>query len=208
MSKFIKLLETDISDIAKESLAIATESINTFFNDDNIEYKVDEWKSGKQNILLIMGLSGSGKSTLGKKLAAEYNAEYYELDFFNQELKKEHPELKDMTDKKEKNKKELEYTVKKIGKKRAVLDGASLARAGFETLSKYSFIILGTSFLVSTYRATKRAFTDIDRQKKFLDDPDSKLELIKSLLGSPYGRFKANKKVYAAYKALQDEMKD
>ena len=209
MSKFIKMISNESSHIAMEQVSdiqntfdIATENINFFFNDDNIEWKVDEWKTGKTKILIVLGLSGSGKSTLGKKLAEEYNATYFELDFFNQQLKKEHPELATMTDKKAKNIKELEYTIKAIGNKRAVLDGASLARCGFDVLKKYSFIILGTSFLTSTYRATTRAFKDTDRQKKFLKDPDSKLELAKSLIGSPYGRYKANDKVYPAYKEL------
>lgn len=48
----------------------------------DIEYKLDSWKKGSDNILLITGLSGSGKSTRASQLSKEYNAINFELDLF------------------------------------------------------------------------------------------------------------------------------
>lgn len=48
----------------------------------DIEYKLDSWKKGSNNILLITGLSGSGKSTRASQLSKEYNAINFELDLF------------------------------------------------------------------------------------------------------------------------------
>ena len=44
----------------------ATESV--LFSKKDIEYKLDQWKSGSSNLLLITGMSGGGKSTLAKEL--------------------------------------------------------------------------------------------------------------------------------------------
>ena len=61
MSKFIKMISNESSHIAMEQVSdiqntfdIATENINFFFNDDNIEWKVDEWKTGKTKILIVI----------------------------------------------------------------------------------------------------------------------------------------------------------
>lgn len=48
----------------------------------DMEYKLDSWKKGSNNILLITGLSGSGKSTRASQLSKEYNAINFELDLF------------------------------------------------------------------------------------------------------------------------------
>ena len=57
---------------------------NVIFNKDNTAYNVDKFESGESNMLFVTGLSGSGKSTLAKKIATEYNAEWIELDNFEQ----------------------------------------------------------------------------------------------------------------------------
>lgn len=58
-------------------------SENIIFNRDDIEYNIDDFKTGKSNVLLITGFSGSGKSTLGKQLSNKYNAEYIEIDLID-----------------------------------------------------------------------------------------------------------------------------
>lgn len=57
-----------------------TESV--LFNKKDIEYKLDQWKSGSSNLLLITGMSGGGKSTLAKELGKEYHAVVIEVDLF------------------------------------------------------------------------------------------------------------------------------
>lgn len=64
----------------KEFTQIVNE--NVVFNVNNIMYNVEDFTSGKSNILLITGLSGSGKSTLADKMAKEHKAEVIELDVF------------------------------------------------------------------------------------------------------------------------------
>ena len=48
----------------------------------DVEYNLEDFESGKSNILLITGLSRSGKTTLGKEYANKYNATLIELDLF------------------------------------------------------------------------------------------------------------------------------
>ena len=55
---------------------------STVKSEKDIEYNLNSWKKGSENILLITGLSGSGKSTKAAKLAKEYNAVNFELDLF------------------------------------------------------------------------------------------------------------------------------
>lgn len=43
-------------------------------------YNIDNWESGKSNMIWITGLSGSGKTTIAKEIAKTYKAEYVELD--------------------------------------------------------------------------------------------------------------------------------
>ena len=65
-----------------ESLDILNEAM--FLNKKDLYLNYEEWNLGRTNILLITGLSGSGKSTLGMKEASAHNAEYIELDLFEQ----------------------------------------------------------------------------------------------------------------------------
>lgn len=58
---------------------ILKESI--LFSSKNIEYNLDKWKIGSDNILFITGLSGSGKSTIAEKYEKEIeNCTMFELD--------------------------------------------------------------------------------------------------------------------------------
>lgn len=75
------------TDIAKndeelENIMKATESY--VLPNNTLKHRVDEFKSGKSNIILITGLSGSGKTTMAKNICKQYNAEFIELDCFEQ----------------------------------------------------------------------------------------------------------------------------
>ena len=47
-------------EISNESLLISKK---------HLEYKVEDWKNGKENVLLITGLSGGGKIHYGKDIS-------------------------------------------------------------------------------------------------------------------------------------------
>ena len=55
---------------------------SVLLNKKDIEYKLDQWKSGSNNLLLITGMSGGGKSTLAKELGKKYRAVVIEVDLF------------------------------------------------------------------------------------------------------------------------------
>ena len=82
-----KLSPSDIKSANEVVIPPAEESLvqeNVIFNKDNTAYNVDKFENGKTNILFVTGLSGSGKSTLAQKIANEFNAEWIELDCFEQ----------------------------------------------------------------------------------------------------------------------------
>jgi ribosomal protein S18 acetylase RimI-like enzyme len=64
-----------------------TDSVNEGISDldsaesNDIYHNIEDWESGKSNVLWVTGLSGSGKSTISKEISAKYNdVEYVELD--------------------------------------------------------------------------------------------------------------------------------
>ena len=82
-----KLSPSDIKSANEVVIPPAEESLvqeNVIFNKDNTAYNVDKFENGKTNILFVTGLSGSGKTTLSQKIAVEFNAEWIELDCFEQ----------------------------------------------------------------------------------------------------------------------------
>jgi hypothetical protein len=62
-----------MTDIVEESIV---------FSKKDFEYKLNEWKNGSENVLLITGLSGGGKTTRTHELGDKYNAIVIELDLF------------------------------------------------------------------------------------------------------------------------------
>lgn len=57
---------------------------NYIFSKNDLYINFEKFESGKSNICLVTGLSGSGKSTIASSLATKHNAEWIELDNFEQ----------------------------------------------------------------------------------------------------------------------------
>ena len=54
---------------------------NLVFSKDDLQYKVNDFETGKINLAMVVGFAGSGKSTLGRELAKSLpNTEHCELD--------------------------------------------------------------------------------------------------------------------------------
>lgn len=68
--------------INKRDNNIITIDENMIFSKKDMVYNIDDFESGKSNILLVTGMSGSGKSTLSYELSDQYNAEIISLDYF------------------------------------------------------------------------------------------------------------------------------
>ena len=63
--------------------ALSTGAMESFIRSTpHVSHRVEDFESGKENVLLVTGLSGSGKSTIAHALAQKYHAEAIELDIF------------------------------------------------------------------------------------------------------------------------------
>lgn len=136
------------------------------FSDKNLLYKFEEWKSGKNKVLLVTGYSGSGKTALGKQIAEKYNAEYNELDTEVRVIAK-FDELKDKLMEKysegdvEKKLHKLihDYVIARLNRvnKQSVWEGCyMLTWLTPKEISKYSVVMMGTSIVKSALQAAKR----------------------------------------------------
>lgn len=65
------------------------------FSSKDIVRNIDDFESGKSNILFITGLAGSGKTTLAGTLEEQYGAEVISLDYFQHETSFYRGEFKD-----------------------------------------------------------------------------------------------------------------
>ncbi len=117
------------------------------FSDKTISVDLHKFESGEKDKLLIIGFAGSGKTTLGMKLAKKYDCNYTELDdcYYTQDYLK------------------CCYDKIKIPKERGVIEGVEILSVYFknyQNIKKYinelPVIFMGTSFLISTFRAFKR----------------------------------------------------
>ena len=141
----------------------------------NLEYKLDDWKSGKNKVLLVTGYSGSGKTTIGQNLAKKYNVEYNELDTdaiykgkFDKSLggtKKEDVRMR-------------KYILDRLNKikKQSVWEGCyMLTWLTPEDFSKYSVLMVGASITRSALQAAKRR---IEANRKY---PNNKYPVTKDV---------------------------
>lgn len=67
--------------LAKESVSILNEAISDLESaeSNDIYHNIEDWESGKSNVLWVTGLSGSGKSTISREISIN-NIEHVELD--------------------------------------------------------------------------------------------------------------------------------
>ncbi len=133
------------------------------FDEEDFQYHVDDWKSGKNKLLLITGFSAAGKSTLGKKLAKEYNTGYASMDdmpdWLREKDKAIRSKYKDPIRSKHLRNLYVKYAkdfINKI-KKPMVWEGIQMyAWLPDEEIAKHSVIIMGTSYLTTMFRAMKQ----------------------------------------------------
>lgn len=75
--------ETNFENILKADESYQPVVENYIFSKKPIRHRVDDFDSGRCNVLLVTGLSGSGKSTIGKSyMEKDPKVEWVELDWF------------------------------------------------------------------------------------------------------------------------------
>lgn len=140
------------------------------FSGKDIALNIDDFESGKSNILFITGLAGSGKTTLAGTLEEQYGAEVVSLDYFQHEVSFYNGYFKEFKD--TISYKLVEKYMKEnpdVAKNRDSFNGISL-----ENFSEYFVPFFG--WLVNTLRK--------DKSKKYI------VEGIHILLFIPYKEVK------------------
>jgi guanylate kinase len=154
-------------------------------DEKDLELNLDDFISGKSNILFITGFAGSGKSTLADTYVSKYDCEHYELDclpayFYGQMTKDEfvdedgliayingtklEPVSNEVSDEYFYSlcRNYIEFLIDWCTSqkdKKFVIEGWQLYAAyseDCEILKQYPIIVKGTSGLESAKRATKR----------------------------------------------------
>lgn len=133
-----------------------------FISDKTISVDLDKFISGESNKLLILGLTGSGKTTMGRKLSRKMNIKSISTDDCPFDWANYHK-----GDKEDKSKilnKYMDCSESMVtNKSRIILEGVGLIETYWErpnfrsTMLKYPCIIIGTSALKSSIRASKRS---------------------------------------------------
>ena len=176
--------QRDCTEIAQEGYV---------FDSKNVEYRVDEFKNGKENILFIVGRSGSGKTTLSNKISKEYDTEVVHLDDMMTPGKYSDDQLKKSSDclysyfasvgAKYRNVKkwtsdvyynltpDLIKYIDRNAKRRIIIEGFHLLENEiFDSvkgiLKRHAVLIMGTSFTKSAFRNSKRDTSDEPNQLK------------------------------------------
>jgi len=143
------------------------------FNRKDLLYRLDEWIESKNGLLFVTGYTGSGKTTTAKKLAKKHNAEYIELDSAIGDIAFKYKDELNRLAEENPNKAKLLYQkitddyfntlLKKKFNKPTVIEGINIfLYAKPLRFKKHSIIVIGTSALVSMYRAYKRNIQDKD----------------------------------------------
>lgn len=139
------------------------------FSDKTVSCDLEEWGKNK-NTLFVVGIPASGKSTLGKKIAKNYNSNYYELDKIWEDIvSKYYPNFDPWKDEKlpmpekELTDKTINIIKEKIRKsQKLIIEGVQIVdlynhNPSFKRfVNQYPCIILGTSILKAGYRSIKR----------------------------------------------------
>ena len=141
-------------------LEVLREDLGVLRDIENFEYNVDAWKRGEVRALFLSGLSGSGKTTYGRTLAAENGAQLRSLDKYLKPLLRSkygpfsseqyHRAVYDhgVSDLKEDN-----------PEGRVIFEGGQICWMNPDELRDHAVIIVGTSFVKSTWRAILRDFS-------------------------------------------------
>ncbi len=159
MSKFSRLNINDKINISNED-DINLEGLNIVQSIENFNYKLDEWKRGEIRALFVVGLSGSGKTTFAKKLSIDTNIKMVSLDGY---LKKLLRGIYGQFNSEEYHKLVHDNGLKLIlndnPKGQVIFEGGQICWMNVEELCEHAIIVIGTSFLQSTWRAILRDFT-------------------------------------------------
>lgn len=156
------------------------------FDSENVEYRVDEFKNGKENILFITGLSGSGKTTLSREMGKGKNIEVIALDdmmvpglFSDENLKEYHPLIYKFftttaigaSHRNNKNYNEdmmlnvlpdfIHFISNNSSSQKFIIEGFYFVNEKFfskvkNIVKRHSIMIIGTSMIKSFYRRMKR----------------------------------------------------
>lgn len=135
--------------------------LGIFNSIENFEYRFDEWKQGKTRVLFICGLSGSGKTTYGRELAQETNSTLISLDGYLKPMIRD-KYGKDITSSQYQQRvfdSGIEDLLKANPAGKIIFEGGQICWMNPEKLKNYSVIIVGTSFVTSTWRAILRDFS-------------------------------------------------
>lgn len=173
----IQSTKVDVTDVTETWIPLME---TTLFNKKDVHHKVEDFESGKTNILFITGLSGSGKSTMARQLVAKHNAVYIELDIIAEAIDKDHwidkspassnaqsiylAFKKSSNYQQSKNDKVeqlyqfiqfvIQYALRNKSSK-FIVEGVQLADLEMsDELIRYPLIVTGTSAIKSTYNAT------------------------------------------------------
>lgn len=156
---------------------------NLFINKKDEYYNIEDFESGKNNILFITGFSGSGKTTLGKVLSIKYLCKIIELDdimcpieysdfkiendvilhdfFTNNQFAKIHRYEKKCYELAEEF---INYIIDNPPKTKLIVEGVQLWLSinskdniiQYDKVIKFPIVLKGTAGLLSTYRALQR----------------------------------------------------
>lgn len=170
-------LQSHVAEIAQEGYV---------FDSKIVEYRVDEFKNGKENILFIAGLAGSGKTTLSREFGKDKNIEIIALDdmmvpglfsdenlkdyhhliykfFTSTEIGKFHRDNKEYTEDMVLNVLPafIQFISNNLASKKIVIEGFYFVNDKFfdkvkSVVKKHSIMILGTSMIKAFYRRMKR----------------------------------------------------
>jgi hypothetical protein len=143
-----------------EAMILQEAELNLFSSIENFEYRLDEWKQGKIRALFLCGLSGSGKTTYGRSLATENNCTLVSLDnYLKPLLRQKYGQFSS----EEYHQKVFDYGTEELlaanpsGK--VIFEGGQICWMDPDKLKDHAVIIVGTSFLTSTWRAVLRDFS-------------------------------------------------
>lgn len=147
-------IQIDLHEMAR------AENIGALMSVENFEYRLDEWKRGKVRVLFLSGLSGGGKTTYARVLAEQTGAKLRSLDgYFKGLMRSKYGQF---------NSEEYPQLVYSHGVKelladnpdgQVIIEGAQVCWMNPDDLRDHAVMVVGTSFVTSTWRAILRDFS-------------------------------------------------